>query len=303
MTDLEHIRFRHARQADLDATYAVYAAATRELMAQHGFERAFPSSVPVPAEAFRQHALARDSNGFWVAEDAGELVGACIAIRRESLWYLAELHVLPDYQGRGIGRRLLELGLSTRKMSDRVAVTASAIQPVSTALYVAAGMLPWVPVLQWEGPLPADLPPAPTSIEFCVGAEPRDLVSIDQSVLGWPKEVDHHFMRTRGDLEQGLICDRGQPAGYAYFSKRGKIGPAAVIDEAFMEPLLLVVAQHLHDRQVNRIALSVPGPAAAANAIVQRLALKLAAPSSMLLASCALWKPGHYLVAGGDAPL
>jgi GNAT superfamily N-acetyltransferase len=300
---VERIRYRRATLDDLAAGFSVFAIATHELMAQHGFERAFPASMPPPAYAFRRHALAHDSDGFWVAEDGRTLIGACIAIRRESLWYLAELHVLPGHQGRGVGRRLLELAISTRKASDRLAVTANSIQPASNGLYVAVGMLPWIPVLNWEGPLRHELPKSRASMDFRVAADARDLVAIDQAVLGWAKEVDHHFMQERHDLECGVLCDSGRKAGYAYFSNAGRIGPAAVIDEEFMEPLLSTVVQHLHSRHINQIALSVPGPAAGAYAIVRRFSLKLAAPTSMLLTSCALWTPGHYLVAGGDAPL
>src|SRR5438128_639392 len=122
-TNVGRIRFRNARVDDLGATYRVYSLATNALMERHGFPRVLPPSIPSQALAFRQHALTQDAAGFWVAEHSGTLVGACIALRRESLWYLAELHVLPELQGRGIGRQLLELGLSTRRTSDRLAVT------------------------------------------------------------------------------------------------------------------------------------------------------------------------------------
>jgi GNAT superfamily N-acetyltransferase len=71
-----------------------------------------------------------------VAEEAGRLVGFTAAWVRDEVWFLSALFVLPERQGRGIGRRLLDPAWG-EGYRPRITIT-EAIQPVSTASYLAA---------------------------------------------------------------------------------------------------------------------------------------------------------------------
>ena len=113
--------------------------------------------------AFRQYAHEFHRESYWIAEDGTRKVGYALATRNDGRWLLNGLHVIPEYQGRGIGRRFLDLTLSSAKPSDILCVRTDSIQPVSNAHYIQAGMLPWVPVLTWAGPIAGPVPDLPVT--------------------------------------------------------------------------------------------------------------------------------------------
>src|SRR4051794_38786818 len=68
-----------------------------------------PEARPDPAlvSVRYRHPVTTDPDGCWVAEDAGDIVGCALALRREDVWGLSLLIVRPDKQSQGIGRELL----------------------------------------------------------------------------------------------------------------------------------------------------------------------------------------------------
>jgi GNAT superfamily N-acetyltransferase len=93
-------------EEDAEAVRVVSAAA-------FGSSRVLP--VPDdPARAARhrernRHLARTDPGGCWLAVDeaSGMPVGAALSLRREGTWGLSTFVVLPEAQGRGVGRELL----------------------------------------------------------------------------------------------------------------------------------------------------------------------------------------------------
>ena len=51
----------------------------------------------------------KDGNsGIWVAEDEGKIIGFCMALREGKHNRVGAIYVLPIYQGRGLGKQLIE---------------------------------------------------------------------------------------------------------------------------------------------------------------------------------------------------
>jgi predicted N-acetyltransferase YhbS len=71
-----------------------------------------PDTPYTPRDAARaerrvRHLVATDPDGAWAATIDGTVVGGALAIRREALWGLSFLAVLPEHQARRIGGTLL----------------------------------------------------------------------------------------------------------------------------------------------------------------------------------------------------
>ena len=57
---------------------------------------------------FQLFSLNDDAAGLWMAEEANEILGFAWSWVCGDLWFLAQLFVSPDHQGRSIGNELLK---------------------------------------------------------------------------------------------------------------------------------------------------------------------------------------------------
>ncbi|WP_218650623.1 GNAT family N-acetyltransferase [Streptomyces rectiverticillatus] len=81
------------------------------------------------------HFLTEDPGGCRVAVDEGKssIVGFAISQNRGRFWYLATYGVLPDRQGTGIGRRLMDAVLAHADGRRGMAPTTSTASPPPTS--------------------------------------------------------------------------------------------------------------------------------------------------------------------------
>jgi GNAT superfamily N-acetyltransferase len=274
--DAEPLRvdFRPATAGDLGDEFRVFELAQRELYDRRGADwggRDFAEWEPV-----HLHLLEHDGARAFVAEEAGRVVGFTAAWVRGDVWFLAALFVLPDRQGRGIGKQLLELAWGDG-YSRRITVTA-AIQPVSIATYARRGLIPMTPILNFEG-VPGsheatDLEPAPLD---------RDAVrDLDRRAYGFDRTVDH-VMWTRAAESATLWLADGEPAAYSYLSASGVIGPLAGRDEASATDALRAQLARCAER---RTFMAIPGSSARLVEVALASGLRLGDTGLLLL-----WPP------------
>ena len=69
--------------------------------------------VVVRSRARINHLLKYDPESVWVAEVDGVVAGIALALVREGMWFLSSLFVDPSFQGRSLGRDLLQAALAT----------------------------------------------------------------------------------------------------------------------------------------------------------------------------------------------
>lgn len=162
-----------------------------------------------------RHQLATDPDGCWVADaGVGQIVGHAIAIRRRHLWGLAMLHVQPELQSKGTGRRLLAAALSYGRDAEGWIITSSD-DPRAMRLYATSGFS-LRPGVEAEGPVrQAALRPAPDVREGTTD----DLaltVAVDEVVRGAPHGEDGEdiavMLRTGG--VRLSVLDTGDGQGY-----------------------------------------------------------------------------------------
>src|SRR5712692_489267 len=138
--------YRHAKVSDIPRVAEVFATAIDDIDRKHGFyEKPTPKSPPSPQYAFW---LKKNPGAFWVAEDRGQVVGYTFSFLRGPLWFLADLFILPEHQGKGIGGTLIKKTLGSwrdRRITNRALITP-AFNRASVSLYMRYEMLPRQPV-------------------------------------------------------------------------------------------------------------------------------------------------------------
>jgi GNAT superfamily N-acetyltransferase len=181
--------------------------------------------------AVRRNALLYDQERFWVAELEGAIGWFGLAIRRRSFWYLAALHVLPQFQGRGLEGKLLRRcfgDLGKGNLPQSLLCISEAANMVSTGLYSHFGMLPQSVIIQLQG-APRSLGKA--GVTLCQ-ADPRvdqhSFDTMDQLVLGETRPEDHLCWNSVPSLVPYLVHERDQVSGYIYIDRDGALGPAVV---------------------------------------------------------------------------
>src|SRR5262245_7397103 len=134
------IEFRPATEADLATEYEVFIDAVSGLARQNGSDP--PEPTDEDAAGFvrsHSHVLAHDGERSFVAVADGAVVGYTDAIVRGDTWFLSTLFIRERFQGRGVGRRLLDLCWGDG-YARRITLTSS-IQPISNGLYAQRGLI------------------------------------------------------------------------------------------------------------------------------------------------------------------
>jgi ribosomal protein S18 acetylase RimI-like enzyme len=243
------ITYRRARKEDAERTFEIVQLAQGDLDRQAG--RTVAHALPAARVIrFRHFCVKYDPDRFWVAEAGGSMVAAGYGVLRDDLWYLGALHVLTEWQGRGIGRELIRRCLAGTGPTTAITVLTDASNPISNGLYMQFGMLPQESTLGFDGPIDAVTASAPSrssapasspsSSSAAAGAATFDVrpidIAVDQPVLsaldlgsvGFSRPTDHEFWTGVPGLTGVLLVRDGSVRGYAYVSDRGAIGPVAV---------------------------------------------------------------------------
>lgn len=214
------------------------------------------------------HLQASDPKRFVVATRPDDtIVGFAAAIEREHLRYLSMCFVLPEAQGAGIGRELMQrVGLADDPATVRATATDTA-QPISNALYASAGLVPRVPLLDLIGtvrdpdafgPLPSGVRPVPFGRVEGDALGPA-IDRLDRATLGVAHPVDHAYLQREGRSGWLYHGPDGAPLAYGYATAAGRIGPVAALDDALVTPIVGHLAGAVTPRGAS--ALWLPGAA------------------------------------------
>ena len=138
------IVYRPARATDLVRADELVVGSINDLTERHGFGK-IASPRPPPFQLF---CLRDYPDGWWAAEDDGEMVGFAWSWVCGDLWFLAQLFISPARQGSGIGNELIKRTWEPAK--DKGATSKALItftfNTVSQGLYLRHGMFPRFPI-------------------------------------------------------------------------------------------------------------------------------------------------------------
>jgi hypothetical protein len=207
------------------------------------------------------------------------------AIVRGQTWFLSAMFVDPDYQGRGIGNRLLQL--ASEGWPNRRMTITDAIQPISNALYARHGLIPSTPILVMSGTPRID----DTTKLQAKTASPADLAALDQAGYGYDRREDHAFWSKQAKVTLWVRDDK--PMAYSYVSEEGWLGPLAGCDDAAAADAL----QAELARQT-QVTLEIPGSCAALVETAFAAGLRIINPPGLLLHSRPVTPPTALVISG-----
>jgi ribosomal protein S18 acetylase RimI-like enzyme len=225
------VAYRPARTEEIERAEELVVRSINDLTERHGFG---PMASLRPPQ-FQLFSLNDDPDGFWVAEDAGQMLGFAFSWVCGDLWFLAELFVSPGNQGRSIGNELLKRTLehAQKRGVTKKALITFTFNTVSQGLYIRHGLLPRFPIYFFKiervilmGRLQS---PQLRYVRLQnVASHLQSLAQIDAQVLGLSREKQHRFLINSSAMRGVALYAGDDCVGYVYVSSDGHVGPLAV---------------------------------------------------------------------------
>ncbi len=231
-----------------------------------------------------RHFLDVDPEGCLVAVDGPEIVGFAISQNRDRLWYLATYGVLPDRQGHGIGKRLMDAVLA--HADGRPGMFSSSVHPGATRRYRSAGFS-LHPQMRMVGTVDRSTLPAVNGLREGSIADFDWMDRLDQQLRGAGHGPDHPYLAAHNRL----VVSHAN--GYVYIDDQGRTALLAAADQPTAQKLLWEALASSHgDTLVNCITTANEW------AIDVGLAARLDIGQEGYLAVRDLQPPAPYLASG-----
>jgi GNAT superfamily N-acetyltransferase len=248
------LTFREGSVADLETTFTLSEHAMYDSGMRQGIipgDREL-SEEHIHSDWLRQRSVvefiaAQPDGRYVIAEDDSGPIGYARVVRFPAMEELTELMVLPEHQGRGIGRRLLEVVWPGDPSADlgRVVVAAGAQSDLS--LYLEFGVMPVAGHWHMRQRTEVYLERRAQEIET---TDPGvHLLKPDRAVAEWmrlePQAIGHErpalhefFARDRNCLA-ALDPATGEPTALCWVSGEGAIGPAVALAPGGLVPVII----------------------------------------------------------------
>src|SRR5579872_1549592 len=196
------ITYRLAREDDLSAMRLIQSKALYDLVVTRSGRE--PSAIHITDEPSTEmrHLLRTDAKLAWLAIKDGRPIGFSVGFVRDELWFLADLFVLPEAYGKGVGGELLKRCVAAGDARGaRVRAVASSHDLSAQRLYIQAGMLPRFPLYGIEGAarrlgeLASPRAPRKENIKQAALSRVwiRKLGDLDEVIWGRRRDVEHRF--------------------------------------------------------------------------------------------------------------
>ncbi|GLZ38106.1 GNAT family N-acetyltransferase [Actinokineospora sp. NBRC 105648] len=251
-----------------------------------------PEPEPRSAEASKlwiermRFLLTTDPGGCWIAAAGDEVVGFAISQNRERFWYLATYGVLPDRQGTGIGKRLIDATLA--HAGDRPGMFSSTVHPGATRRYRVAGFTLY-PQMRMVGTVDRATLPSGTGLVEGASGDLDWMDALDRDLRGAGHGPDHGYLLENARLVVSRQSDR---PGYVYIDG----GRAVLLAAAHVETAQALLWEALASSRGNTLVNCIT----TANhwAVDVGLAARLDIGQEGYLAVRGMADPAPYLASG-----
>jgi GNAT superfamily N-acetyltransferase len=184
-----------------------------------------------------RHLMDHDPDGFFTAVESDETLGFAAAFVRSRQFFLSELWVLPQHQGKGAGELLLKKTLLYGDRSGaREFLALVPCEPEIQGLLLRYGFRPLTPVYQFHIDRAAAISLADALSGLFSGRNATsdlfdrrgqaDVDRIDQVTRGITREVDHTYWLKGRSFNTALVRQGDRIAGYGY-GAADQVGPVA----------------------------------------------------------------------------
>lgn len=269
-------------ERDLAGASQTHAEAFNALCRRHGYpDQQYPTSIINPYFAF---ALGQSTIGFWVADTGGVVSGIGIASAFDGIWFLSHLFVHPEFQGRGIGRALLEKTLWDKALAESTnrALVTMAFNPVSLALYAERRLRPRELIYRVEVASESTTPACASGnvreVHEAGGAVREALTDLDRYTLGWSRDWQHRFFLSREEAVCITSYRRRRVDAYAYLWQDGRIGPAAGRTPEALRAIFALGIRRVREWQPKSIATFVAAHDLETLALVMAAGMRIVLP-------------------------
>lgn len=249
-----------------EVCFDIFLKASNELGERLGEPAIEPKDVEwMPASL--AHFAATDPERLVFAVEGGQPIAFGCAFQRERFWFISELMVLPESQGSGVGRALMDALLPSEpeRSSMTLATVVESRQPVATMLYARYGIVPRVP-LYWLSELPSrdGLPEMAKGVE----AHPLSLEEhleaigrLDRDLLGYTRPQDHQMWARDAERASVYLGRDGSIVGYGYRAPDDWISPVAAADESLTAAIVRDLLED-YPGEVRNVTIGIAGTAA-----------------------------------------
>jgi GNAT superfamily N-acetyltransferase len=248
------LTIRDGSVSDLEMTFALSEHAMHDSGTRQGI---IPPGRELTAEHIstdwgRQRSVvefiaAQPEGRYVIAEDADGAVGYARVVRFPHMEELTELMVLPEHQGRGIGRRLLGVAWPGDPSADLGRVVVAAGAPSDLSLYLEFGVMPVAG--HWHMRQRTDVYLERRAQEIETTDPGVHLLKPDRAVAEWmrlePQAIGHErpalhefFARDRNCLA-ALDPRTGEARALCWVSSEGEIGPAVASEPGGLVPVII----------------------------------------------------------------
>jgi ribosomal protein S18 acetylase RimI-like enzyme len=262
---MPYLTIRKFKRADLLDAFTLIFKSANDLRVKNGRKPWEGGITDVPP--FNLHLFDTDSKGAFGAYYGGKLVGFASALLRGRQWYLAYLFVDPDFQLKGVGRRLLDRAWAYGAgRAGSYALCTFPYNETALALYSSYGMMPTMPIFEMYVRPERNAAIHPARLKWEVDNSPRAQARInrlEKEIRGYARPVDIKFFGSESNHKIYQFFDGVRWAGYAVVAHNRIIAPAGAVAPRYLPEIIT----HAHNRCIESgaelVRIWAPGPNAA----------------------------------------